>query len=175
MASLHLPCFRSFTLCASVFKTLCQTNHLVLFVYSAMISWAILLSSNFSRNLGSILKMSTHVLSNSRKHIHEAHRENFGQCCCSTGMTATCCTGRKSLYSYSDTCVCVGEFKSQPINSGCWTPTSCVLSLLLFIIYKNWIDQGSGTYGSRVRCGFLMTASGSLDIFLTRLLRMKLL
>jgi len=33
--------------------------------------------------------------------------------------------------------------------------------------YWNAVTQGSGTYGSRATCGSLMTASDSLDIFLT--------
>jgi len=37
------------------------------------------------------------------------------------------------------------------------------------------LKQGSETYGSRARCGSFDEASGSLDIFLTRLSHMKLL
>ena len=36
------------------------------------------------------------------------------------------------------------------------------------------IDQGSGTMAREPDVALFMTASGSLDIFLTRLLRMKL-
>jgi len=84
------------------------------------------LPSKFSRNLGSMPKTSTHVLSTSRKH--------------SSWKAVGSVDGRlllavKSLYSCSEVCVRVGGVKSQPftVGVGLWRQ-GCVLSAILFIV-----------------------------------------
>jgi len=84
-------------------------------------------------------KASTHVLSTSRKHstgsLWGVLREY--------GVDDRLLLAVKSLYSYSEICVCVGRVKPQPFTVGVGLRQGYRLSPLFFIVYMNWIDSRS--------------------------------
>ena len=91
------------------------------------------LSSKLRRNLGrtGISKTSTHVLSTSRKHTTGFVVKSYWECRGRTVLTAAC-------YWPSSHCILAQKFVCC---IGLWQ--GCVLSLLFFIFYMNWIDSHS--------------------------------
>jgi len=83
-------------------------------------------SGKYSRNPGSMPKTSTHVLSTSRKHKTGSFWKSFVEC---FGSTILMAAYKKSLYSCSEICVCVGRLKSQPFTVGVGLRQGCVLSV----------------------------------------------
>jgi len=63
------------------------------------------LFSKFSRNLGSMPNMSTHVLSTSRKHMTRSLEKSLGECC-GSALVATAC------YRPTSHCIPVQKFVS---------------------------------------------------------------
>ena len=86
--------------------------------------------AKFSRNLGSMLKMSTLVLWTSRKYTTGSSWKALGRV-----------AGAQSLYSCSDDCGRVGEDKST-VHNRCWTPTR--LCAVTTPVHTIWIAYISG-------------------------------
>ena len=113
------------------------------FILPTALETKISLSSKFLRNLGSMPKTFTHVLSTSRKHTIGFLVKIFGECC---GSRLRCwrppVLAIKSLYSCSEICVRVGRNKSRPFTVGIGIRQGCVLSPLLFSLHQWWRNYG---------------------------------
>jgi len=94
------------------------------------------LSRKIFRNLGSMLKTSSHALSTSRKHTIGFLVKSFVECCVCTVLTAAChCTAVASLYSCSEVCLRVGRVKSRPFTVSVGLRQGCARSPLISIVY----------------------------------------
>jgi len=92
------------------------------------------LSRKISRNLGSMPKTYTDVLSTSRKHTTGFLVKNVGDCCGSTVLTGASCWPSSHCIP-AQKFVSVAAVSITTVHRGCWTPTRRVLSTILFIVY----------------------------------------
>ena len=101
------------------------------------------LSSEFSGNLGSMSKMSAHALSTSRMVYDRVPREKLCGLLWAYSVGGRPLLAVKSLYSYTDICVRVGEVHPQPFAVDVGTRQGCKLWSVFFIFYMNWIGSHS--------------------------------
>ena len=89
--------------------------------------------------------ISLHALSILKKHVIEFHRMYFRRFCRSMAMIISCYAPFSHFTAECQLEVCVRENgkQSKPFHVGIGLLQGCVLSLLFFIVYMNWIDKYS--------------------------------
>jgi len=92
-------------------------------------------------NVGSMPKMSTHVLSMSRKHTTGFLVTKLWECLGNMELTVVWPMAVTSLYVWPEVCVRIGGDKSQPFAVAVGLRQRCVLAPILCIVYMNWIDS----------------------------------
>ena len=104
-----------------------------------------------------------------KKYVTEFLGINYWKVLQDYGVDGQLLCAIKSFYCRPEVCVPVNGKKSKPLHVGIGLRQVCVLSLLLFIVYKNWFDQCSQdderatTRNCKISC--LLFANGLVLLF----------